>query len=80
MMPCLVRVGENDGACDICGVEKKQNLCLSEEGMQPLVSMHVTRCIRGFDLCGSLPPSSASASSLSLQLAQTAGVPPCWLL
>lgn len=58
-MSCLCK--EIDGVCDICGAEK-QNLCLSEEGMQLLVSMNVTRCVRGFDLCGSVPPSSPGAS------------------
>lgn len=46
-MSCLRRVKE--GACDIC-TEEKVNLCAPEEGMQPLVSIHVTCCVRGCDL------------------------------
>lgn len=70
VMPCLVPVrGVGDsGSRDICGAEKR-NLCLSEEGMWPLVSMHVTCCVRGFDSRGSVPLSPASASSVSPELA-----------
>lgn len=66
VMPCLVCARKATAPVTFAEQEKL-NLCLSEEGMQPLVSMHVTRCVRGFDLCGSVPPSSASASLVSLQ-------------
>lgn len=39
VMPCLVRVGENDGACDICGVEKKMKP-LSLRGRNAAVGFH----------------------------------------
>lgn len=62
-MTCLH--GGRKGDCDVSR-EVRVNPCLPDgDGMWPLVSIHVSRCVRGCKLNGTV---SVSTCSVSLQL------------